>query len=61
MEFSVEETREGILLRPVKLFPETRLEDVIGCIPYKGRPKSIKDMEKGIAMAVRERHARGRY
>jgi AbrB family looped-hinge helix DNA binding protein len=31
-EFTVEETSEGILLRPARPFPETDLEQVAGCL-----------------------------
>jgi len=34
MEFLVEETAQGILLRPVRPFPPTRVEDIAGCLAY---------------------------
>jgi AbrB family looped-hinge helix DNA binding protein len=33
-EFTVEDTPQGLLLKPKKLFAETRLEDLIGCVGY---------------------------
>ena len=37
-EFVVEESPRGILLRPVKLFPPSRLQDVLGLLrPAKRR------------------------
>jgi AbrB family looped-hinge helix DNA binding protein len=60
-QFSVEEAPGGILLRPLKPFPPTRPEDVYGCLRYRGKPKTIEEMDAGIARMVRERHARGRY
>ncbi len=59
--FTVEETGEGLVLRPAALFPETRLEDVVGCLRYKGKPKTLAQMRAGIAREVRRRHDRGRY
>lgn len=59
-EFSVEETREGVLLRPVKQVPETRVEDVFGCLPYTGRPKSIREMNRAPLLEAKRRHDRGR-
>lgn len=59
--FTVEETKEGILLRPAKLVPRTTLEQVSGILKYKGPPKTIEEMDEGIARMVRLRHARGRY
>jgi AbrB family looped-hinge helix DNA binding protein len=60
-EFIVEETGEGILLRPTTGFPETSLEDVAGCLRFKGRPKTDAQMRNAIAYEVRRRHGRGRY
>lgn len=58
---TVEETAEGVLLRAAPLFPPTRMEDVFGMLKYDGPPKTLEEMEAGIAAEVRERHARGRY
>ena len=60
-EFIVEETKEGILLRPRELFPRTTLEEVAGSLPAKGRPKTLAEMDAGIAREVKRRHERGRY
>jgi len=57
----VEETPSGILLRPQRPFAPTRFDDVRGSLKYKGRPKTIEEMNRGIAKTVKERHARGRY
>lgn len=59
--FAVEETPEGVLLRPVSRFPVTRLEDVVGCLKYKGKPKTISQMKQGIVREIKKRHASGRY
>ena len=59
---AVEHTADGVLLKPLTTtFAPTRPEDVFGCLPYKGSPKSIEEMEAGIAMEAKRRHARGRY
>ncbi len=60
-EFVVEETTEGILLRPAKPFPPTRIEDVAGCLRYAGKPKTLAEMEAAIRTEVKARRARGRY
>ena len=62
-EFTVEETPQGILLKPARKLPVTRLEDVAGCLKpyYKGKPITIKEMRMAGAKAVREAHAHGRY
>ena len=56
----VEDTPEGVLLRAAPVFAPTRPEDVAGMLAYDGRPKTIEEMEAGIAAEARRRHARGR-
>jgi AbrB family looped-hinge helix DNA binding protein len=60
-EFSVIETADGILLRPAMRFPKTNLEDVAGCLPYKGKPATIGEMDAAIERAVKQRHDSGRH
>jgi len=57
--FSVEEADDGVLLRPLKPFPATELEDVFACLAYSGPAKTLEEMEKSINAEVRRRHARG--
>ena len=57
----VEETPQGVLLRAAKPFPPTTLEEVAGMLQYKGKPKTLEEMEEGIVREVKARHARGRY
>jgi len=59
-ELVVEETPAGVMLRPLRSQP-SRLEDVVGRLRYKGRAKTLRQMERAIAKGVRERHDRGRY
>ncbi|HRH79423.1 MAG TPA: AbrB/MazE/SpoVT family DNA-binding domain-containing protein [Thiobacillaceae bacterium] len=58
VEFQVEDTADGVLLRPVKAFKQTSLEEVIGCTGYKGPSKSVEDMEAAIAAGVKANHGR---
>ena len=58
-EFAVEETSEGVLLRPLRPFPATRLEDVVGCFNYTGKVHTIEEMDEAISEEIRARHARG--
>jgi hypothetical protein len=39
----------------------TRIEDVAGCLPYRGKPKAVAQMKKAIALEVKKRRDRGRY
>jgi AbrB family looped-hinge helix DNA binding protein len=61
MEFVIEEAGDGILLRPAARFPETRLEDVAGCLRTPGRSKSHRQTAAAIGREVMRRHDRGRY
>jgi AbrB family looped-hinge helix DNA binding protein len=59
LEFSVENTSAGVLLRPLKAHPATTLNDVIGCTGYAGKSHSVADMDKAITAEIKARHARG--
>jgi len=59
-KFTVEETGDGILLRPAAVFPETTLDQVAGCLKSKGRAKTIAQMKAAIGREVVRRHDRGR-
>lgn len=60
-EFTVEETREGILLRPARRLPRTTLDQVAGCLRWTGKPKTLAQMDQAIAREVKRRHDLGRY
>lgn len=60
-EFTVEETKDGVLLRPARPFPRTSLDDIAGCLKYKGKPATLEDMDAAIAREVKRRHDRGRH
>jgi AbrB family looped-hinge helix DNA binding protein len=59
--FVIEEGSDGLLLRPLRSFPPTRLEDVVGCLPYRGKPKTVQQMQDAVKAQVKERRGRGRY
>ena len=50
-------TREGVLLRPLRSFKETRPEEVFGSLAFDGPPKSIEEMGAGVLAEARRRHA----
>jgi AbrB family looped-hinge helix DNA binding protein len=54
----VENTPDGVLLRPAPLFPARKPADVFASLPHRGPPKSLKEMEAGIVAEARRRHAR---
>jgi AbrB family looped-hinge helix DNA binding protein len=58
---SVERTDEGVLLREAASIPRTKPEEVFGMLKYKGKPKTLKEMDEAVLAEARRRHARGRY
>ena len=54
-EFTVEDIKDGIVIRPERTspFPRTTLDDVIGCVNYKGPRRSVDEMHEGIAVEAR--------
>ena len=57
MRLVVENTPEGVLLKPLPAFAETRSEDVFGRLACDGAPKSLADMEAGVLAEAKRRHA----
>jgi AbrB family looped-hinge helix DNA binding protein len=60
-EFTVEETDEGILLRPKDRFPQAELDQVAGSLRSKRKSKTPAQMQSAIRREVMRRHDRGRY
>lgn len=58
VEFAVEDTGDGVLLRPLKPFSATTFADVAGCARYTGKARSLEEMDKAITAEVKARHAR---
>jgi AbrB family looped-hinge helix DNA binding protein len=53
----VEETAEGVLLKPAPVFAETSPKDVFASLPNCGKPKTLEQMDAGV-LAEARRHAR---
>jgi AbrB family looped-hinge helix DNA binding protein len=61
-EFSVENVAEGVLLKPLRPFSRTQLENVAGCLSRpEATARSVEEMDAAIMKNVRKRHASGRY
>ncbi|MEW6426873.1 MAG: AbrB/MazE/SpoVT family DNA-binding domain-containing protein [Thermodesulfobacteriota bacterium] len=45
---------DGILLKPASPFPATTIEEVSGCLDYRGGPKTLAEMEEAVAKGVKE-------
>lgn len=54
LEFSIIETKDGILLTPIKPFKKTSIDNVLGCTHYKGTKKSLADMKLGIIKGAKK-------
>ena len=54
VEFSVENTAEGVLLKPLKLFAPTRIEEVCRSASYRGRRRSIREMDAAVTTEARK-------
>ncbi|CAG7857589.1 hypothetical protein MCAMS1_02471 [biofilm metagenome] len=52
-ELQLSDTGNGILLQPKAPFADTTLNEVAGCLPYTGTPKSIDDMNKSVAEGLK--------
>jgi len=57
-EFVVQIVEDGVLLKPVRPFTPTRLKDAIGSAGYRGRKRSLEEMEQAIRKGVAERIGR---
>lgn len=55
LEFAIEDCDDAIVLKPVKPFQATQLQDVIGCTGYSGPKRTLEEMKKAIAKGARER------
>lgn len=51
----VEDTEDGVLLRKAPLFAPTTMDQVFGALAWKGKPKSLKDMEEAVEAEARRR------
>ncbi len=47
-------TYANSILLQKKSFPETTLDDVVGCLKYQGIPKTLEDMDDAIRQGVEE-------
>jgi AbrB family looped-hinge helix DNA binding protein len=59
---AVEHTADGVLLKRLTSdFAPTLPAEVFGCLSYNGKPKTVEQMNAGIAAEAKRRHACGRY
>ncbi|HSR69375.1 MAG TPA: AbrB/MazE/SpoVT family DNA-binding domain-containing protein [Acidobacteriota bacterium] len=51
----MEDEGDRIVVREAPEVPETDLEELLGCTGYQGPPRSLEEMEAGIAKGIAER------
>jgi AbrB family looped-hinge helix DNA binding protein len=60
-EFVIEEAGDGLLLRPVRGFPLSKLNQVAGCLRSTRKAATLQEMADAVERQVRKRRDRGRY
>ena len=60
-DFVVEDTADGVLLRPLKSGRIVQVEDVAGCLKGEGPSLTLEAMDAAIEAEVQVRRDRGRY
>jgi AbrB family looped-hinge helix DNA binding protein len=53
-ELAIEDTSDAVVIRQLAAVKPTRLQDVLGCLRFRGKPKSLAEMEEAIAAAATE-------
>lgn len=53
LNFTVKNTPVGVLIKPKKPFPETKMEDGLGCVAYAGTPLTQEAIEELLAEDIR--------
>ena len=54
----VEDTSDGVVLRAATIFKETRPDEVFGSLKVAGPPKTLEEMDAGVAAEAKRRYAR---
>ncbi len=55
-ELIVVDVGDGILLKPKVPFPVTNIDDVASCLKFKGKAKTLDDMELAIEKGIKEKY-----
>ena len=55
-KLTVENTPEGVLLKPASVLEETSPAEVFGMLKWTGEPKTLEEMEAGILAEAKRRH-----
>ena len=55
-ELIVVDLGDGILLKPKTPFPVSDIDDVASCLKFKGKAKTLDDMELAIKKGIEEKY-----
>ncbi len=55
-ELVVVDAGDGILLKPKTPFEQTNIKDVASCLRFKGKSKTLDDMEAAISKGVKDKY-----
>ena len=55
-ELVVIDMGDGILLKPKTPFPESNIKDVASCLQYKGKAKTLADMDDAIKEGIEAKY-----
>ena len=57
VEFIIEESGDSLILKPNKPFRPTSFDEIYGCLKFKGRKKSLKEMGKAMSIGAEKSNA----
>jgi len=52
---AVVSTEEGVLLKPLKTFEASRMNEVAGCLRYDGPARTVEEMDAAVAAEAKRR------
>lgn len=55
-ELVVVDVGDGILLKPKTPFEETNIDDVASCLRFKGKAKTLDDIEAAISEGIKAKY-----
>jgi len=55
-ELVVIDVGDGVLLKPKTPFPESSINDVASCLKFKGKTKTMDDMEQAIRKEIQKKY-----
>ncbi len=52
----VENTPDGVLLKPAPVLEETSIDEVFGILNWKGAPKTLEEMDAGVLAEAKRQY-----